>query len=101
MKVRYTARGRAEAKKEVSWWRRNREDCPERVFEELQEAISRIKRMPKVHKPYGRLAGELVWRMQTPSTRLHVYYTVDEQHEVAHIEYVWGALRGQTPPLDD
>jgi hypothetical protein len=101
VKVRFTVRGRAQAKKEIEWWRANRQDCPERVFEELQEAISRIRSMPRVHKPYGRLDGELVWRMMTLSTRLHVYYTIDEAHEVAHIEYVWGARRGQLPPLDD
>ena len=57
--------------------------------------------MPRVPKPYARLDGELVWRILTRSTRLHVYYTVDETHDVAHIEYVWGARRGNEPPLDD
>jgi hypothetical protein len=70
------------------------------VLDELAEAIERIRSMPKVHKPYGRLDGELVWRIRTPVTDLHVYYTVDDQRGVAHIEFVWGAHRGDTPPVE-
>jgi hypothetical protein len=52
-------------------------------------------------KPHARLDGELVWRLLTRSTRLQVYYTIDDEQALAHIEYVWGARRGKGPPLDD
>ncbi|HTM45496.1 MAG TPA: hypothetical protein VL137_11100, partial [Polyangiaceae bacterium] len=95
-----TIRGRADARSEHLWWKENRPDCPDKVLDELADVIERIGRMPKVHKPYGRLAGELIWRIKTAVTALHVYYTVDDLIETAHIEYVWGARRSETPPLD-
>jgi hypothetical protein len=101
VKVRYTPRGRALAKKEITWWRENRKECPERVYDELQEVIRRIPKLGKSMKPHARLDGELVWRLLTRSTRLQVYYTIDDEKALAHIEYVWGARRGKGPPLDD
>lgn len=80
---------------------RSRPSAGPNGLSQLQETIARIRNMPRVHKPYGRLDGELVWRMMTASTRLHVYYTIDETHDVAHIEYVWGTRRGQVPPFDE
>jgi len=99
--VRYSVEGRAEAKKEIKWWRENRRDNPEKAYQELLGVIELLKRAPKVHKPYGRLDGELVWRRLTATTRLHVYYTVDDEQGVAFIEFVWGARRGTPPPLDE
>lgn len=100
MKVRYSVEGRAQAKKEVEWWRQNRPDNPDKAYRELLDVIELIEKAPKVHKPYGRVAGELVWRRLTATTRLQVYYTVDDEQDVAFIEFVWGTHRGTTPRLD-
>jgi hypothetical protein len=97
VKVHYTVEGRAEAKKEIRWWRENRRDNPEKAYRELLDVIELIKKAPTVHKPYGRLADELVWRRPTATTRLHVHYTVDDEQDVAFIEFVWGAHRGAAP----
>lgn len=85
----------------MQWWRETRRNNPDKAYRELLDVIALIEKAPKVHKPYGRLAGELVWRRLTPTTRLHVYYTVDDEQDVAFIEFVWGARRGAPPRLDE
>lgn len=48
MKVRYTIEGRAEAKKEIEWWREQRRDCPERAFEEIREGANEESRTSRL-----------------------------------------------------
>jgi hypothetical protein len=93
VKVRYSVEGRAEANKEVQWWRENRRDNPDKAYRELLDVIALIEKGPKVHKPYGRLAGELVWRRLTATTRLHVYTDDGRLRDL-------GRALPQQPPLN-
>lgn len=99
MKIRVSGRARIRIRKHDEWWRTHRSDAPDLFKQELTAAFLRILRAPKVRPPHTVIEGEPVWRVLMPTTKQHVYYTVDDNVGEVVIETVWGARRGRSPKL--
>ncbi|HKE15566.1 MAG TPA: type II toxin-antitoxin system RelE/ParE family toxin [Kofleriaceae bacterium] len=98
MKVRFSARALAEAKRIKTWWRRNRRAAPHPFEQELKAALARIRATPDRGIAYQPGRFEVpVRRALLPRSRHHVYYAAEQR--VAVVLSVWGAQQGQDPLL--
>ena len=80
-----------------AWWRANRRAARNALREELLEARGLLSFAPLS----GQVAeehGESVRRMLLPTTRYHLYYTVDEVAAVVRVVLLWHASR-EAPEL--
>lgn len=97
MKVRFTARALAEAKRIKTWWLENRPAAPDLFDDEVTAAVEQIASMPTSGTIYPSKVGRLVRRVLLPETENHVYYTVTK-NEVVLLSF-WGVPRGRGPTL--
>jgi plasmid stabilization system protein ParE len=98
VRLKFTPRALAEAKRMRAWWRRNRPAASEAFDEELSAALDRIARAPESGRLYEE--GNLdvpVRRVLLPRTLNHVYYAMDGDDVV--VLSVWGALHAGGPRL--
>lgn len=97
--VRTTAEADQQALAAESWWVSNRPSAPELFEREFADALERLRRLPKIGRPYRVRGVSGVRRLYLPATRYHVYYVHEpELHQVV-ILAVWSAVRGKGPPL--
>jgi plasmid stabilization system protein ParE len=80
-----------------SWWRANRQAAPALFAEELAACFELLAALPKIGRPYLRIAGILVRRVLLRATRYHVYYISDSSH--VFVLAVWHTKRGVGPDL--
>jgi plasmid stabilization system protein ParE len=80
-----------------SWWRTNRAAAPDLFAEELAACFELLAALPKIGRPYLRIAGALVRRVLLRSTRYHVYY-ICRSNQV-FVLAVWHTKRGAGPDL--
>jgi len=98
MKLRFTPRALAEAKRIKSWWRQYRPAASASFEEELEAALARIRGTPNLGTSYRPGHFDVsVRRVLLPRTRHHVYYAVE--HDAIVVLSVWGALQGRDPAL--
>lgn len=96
MRVRFTPRSLADAKRMKSWWQRHRPKAPDLFEQELDSALARIASAPNVGSAYEAQDQSIhVRRVLMRKTHNHVYYAV-EGNEIVVLT-VWGALRGRGP----
>jgi plasmid stabilization system protein ParE len=81
-----------------AWWRENRPAAPMLFAVELRAAFAQIRSAPEIGQVY-RWRGRTFRRVFLPKSRQHVYYSVDIDAAVIHIDAVWGAQRGHGPEL--
>jgi plasmid stabilization system protein ParE len=98
-----SVRTTAEADQQIliadEWWISNRSSVPDLFARELADAFDRLRRLPKLGRPYRVRGASGVRRLYMPATRYHVYYLHDpDAHEVVVLA-VWSAVRGKEPPL--
>lgn len=97
MKVRFTPRALAAAKRMKTWWLENRPASPDLFDEEVAEALKQIAAAPSSGVVYPTKLGVVVRRILLEETQNHVYYAVRGDEVV--ILTVWGAPRGRGPKL--
>jgi plasmid stabilization system protein ParE len=97
VKVRFTPRALAQAKRRKSWWLENRPAAPELFDLELSAALSTLSRNPTLGNVYEAAVGLVVRRLLMKKTASHVYYAVDGDELV--VLSLWGARRGRGPKL--
>lgn len=98
MKLRFTPRALADAKRLKTWWHKNRPDTRDLFELELTAALDRIRRTPILGSAYQASGFEVpVRRVLLPKTQNHVYYAVEPDQIV--VLSVWGARKGRSPRL--
>lgn len=98
MKVRFTRRALADAKRAKAWWHKNRPAARDLFELELTTTLDRIRTTPILGGAYQARGFEVpVRRVLLPKTQNHVYYAV-EQDEIVVLS-VWGARKGRAPKL--
>lgn len=80
-------------------WQKYRPSAPFLVEQELDEALRRLRTMPKIGIPYAMSKRSEVRRLLLPKTEYHLYYTLERDETVIVIHSVWGARRGRGPKL--
>lgn len=81
----------------ASWWRGNRQEHPDLVFEELEEVEQTLALIPEAGEEVPRRRGAR--RALLPRSQYWVYYRVDEDARAVVITALWHAARGKGPPL--
>lgn len=99
MKVKFTPRGELRAQRAVEWWRKNRPDTSELLFEELAQAVKDLETIPHFGTPHPTARRPQLMRLMLEKTKRHVYFEVDEQKSEIRILIIWGAPRAQEPKL--
>ena len=96
MRVRFTRRALADAKRMKTWWRRHRSKAEELFEQELERALEAIATTPGLGSLYAQEGLEVeVRRLLMPKTRNYVYYAVTATAVV--VLTVWGAPKGRAP----
>ncbi len=98
MKLDVTIPARERIKLVGAWWRVNRPAAPTLFAVELRAAFAQIRSAPESGQLYS-WRGRTFRRILMPKTRQHVYYSIDVDAGVVHIDVVWGAQRGLGPKL--
>jgi plasmid stabilization system protein ParE len=97
VKVRFTPRALAEAKRRKTWWLKNRPAAPELFELELSAALTVVTTTPITGKPYDADVGFPVRRVLLKRTATHVYFGIHGDELV--VLSVWGARRRRGPKL--
>lgn len=82
-----------------AWWRDHRPAAPDLLFEELAGALELIARAPHSGAPHPSRRAPGVRRWLLPSTRYHVYYSIDDASRTVTVRTFWHAMRGRAPRL--
>jgi hypothetical protein len=80
------------------WWREHR-DAHDLFARELAAVRTQLREAPKIGSMYTVLDGLPVRRVMLRKTRVHVYYSVDDDAELITVLAVWGAPKGRGPKL--
>ena len=83
---------------EDEWWRANR-DAKELFIDEFTRTLELLSTTPEMGQSYRVARGKLIQRVLVRSTRCHVYYFHDREHDLIEIHSVWGAMRRRGPAL--
>ena len=98
MRVRFTPRALADAKRMKTWWQRHRPKAPDLFEQELDSAPARIASAPNVGSAYEAQDRNIpVRKVLMRKTHNRVYYAVEGDDIV--VLTVWGALRRRGPRL--
>jgi len=97
VKIRFTPRALAEAKRCKTWWRKNRPAAPELFEEEFRAALALLVTTPTMGTPYETDLNFSVRRVLLKRTAYHVYFGLNGDELV--VLSVWGARRGREPKL--
>jgi plasmid stabilization system protein ParE len=74
VKIRFTPRALAEAKRRKTWWLKNRPAAPALLELELEAALSTLMTTPIMGKVYNVDVGVSVRRVLLKRTASHVYF---------------------------
>lgn len=84
---------------ESRWWRLNRTKAPRLFRDELRRAFALIAEYPEA----GGLAEDIelagVRRVLLVDTQHYVYYRMNKAERRIEVLAVWGARRGEPPPI--
>lgn len=97
MKIRFTPRALAEAKRRKTWWLKNRPAAPELFEIALGAALSTLMTTPIMGTVYEADVGFPVRRVLLKKTASHVYFGLNGDELV--VLSVWGARRRRGPKL--
>jgi plasmid stabilization system protein ParE len=77
MRLRFTPRALADAKRMKTWWRRHRTKAPDLFERELEEVLERLLTTPSLGAVYEQEGADVgVRRLLMPRTQNQVYYAV-------------------------
>jgi hypothetical protein len=76
MKLSFTPRALAEAKRKKTWWLKHRPAVPDLFEIELDDTLGAIRTTPGLGRPYASRFEVEVRRILMPKTRNHVYFTI-------------------------
>ena len=98
MKLRFTRRALANAKRIKTWWQKNRPAARDLFELELEAALDRIRATPILGSAYHARGFDVpVRRVLLPKTHNHVYYAVENGQIV--VLAIWGARKERGPVL--
>jgi plasmid stabilization system protein ParE len=97
VKVRFTPRALAEAKRRKTWWLKNRPAAPKLFEIELDAALSTLMTTPSMGTVYDGGVGFPIRRVLLKKTATHVYFGLNGDELV--VLSVWGARRRRDPKL--
>lgn len=98
MNVRFTPRAESEAERKREWWRKNRDEAPDLLDEELAEAIEKIRAKPTmIGTIFESAFPSTVRRVLMKKTQNNVFFAVIDGEVV--ILSIWGAPRKRGPNL--
>jgi hypothetical protein len=97
VKVEFSEEARRQARRERTWWRKNR-DAKHLFTEELRAARETLSAGPRL-EIYGYFDGQPVRRLLLEKSACHLYYLLLEKENIVRIVAVWGASRGTGPDL--
>jgi plasmid stabilization system protein ParE len=80
-------------------WPENRPAAAVRPAGEFARVVDLLGRVPDIGQRFARAAVPGVRRVLLPKSRCYVYYLHDRRHHVVYVLALWGAARGETPPL--
>jgi hypothetical protein len=97
VKIRFTRRALAEAKRRKTWWLKNRPAAPGLFEVELEAALSAMTTTPVMGTAYEAGLDFPVRRVLLRKTASHVYLGINGDEIV--VLSVWGARRRRGPKL--
>ncbi|MBM3461082.1 MAG: hypothetical protein FJX76_03175 [Armatimonadetes bacterium] len=90
-----SAEARAQIDEIDVWWMTNRRSSPDLFWQELEEGIGLLSRLPRVGHPYSYPGLPGLRRLLLRSSRYHLYYRASD--EAVTVLAVWSAVRGRPP----
>ena len=83
-----------------SWWWTNRLAARTLFADELENALQELAQSPRIGPLFRAARHPGVRRLLMPKSAHWVYYVHDDRHDVVHVLAVWGAPKGDVPPLN-
>jgi len=99
MKLVFALEAERQATEMDTWWRERRPKARDLFARELDEVRRLIVDTPSIGSKYMTRGGKVARRVLMRKTRSHVYFEVDEAHDVVIVLAVWGAPRRRGPRL--
>jgi len=81
------------------WWVEHRPAAPTLFADELEATLKQVCEMPGAGVAWPTPRRSSLRRILMPRTRNHVYFRVDEQHQIVVVLAVWGAAKQRGPKL--